>query len=297
MDKKSFQGAFWSIFVVLITDIILIIPMFIDFATYWWMSIFALVLLDGLLIGLVLYGLVRHKKVKDKGKEATTISRKIFNIVSGLLASLFIGAFDPLFSIFCLIALDWAFGMHEVVYAGLKLKMWYTDAFNALGRQTEEYKPYLASFMALLSSTIIMLIESPILFVFRTLYFPMDYKWVVFFIYTTTILIWGIGDTAAFLAGYKYGKHKLFWNRKKSLEGMIGNCGISILISLIFLGWGFILWGGILELSLYLAISFTIGILGGFYESLDLKVDDNLSTPILTGITLTILMNFVLVLF
>ncbi|MBD3228290.1 MAG: hypothetical protein GF329_08875 [Candidatus Lokiarchaeota archaeon] len=294
MDKNTILRAFWSIFVVFITDLILIIPTFLNFTIYWWMSLSAILMLDGLLVGLVLYGMIRHEKVKDKGQEATTFSRKMFNIVSGLLASVFIFLFDPLFSIFCLFALDFAFGMHEVVYAGLKLKMWYTDAFNALGRQSEEFKPYYASFMALISSTFIMLIEAPLLFLFRSLY-AIDYRWVVFYIYTTTVLIWGVGDTAAFLTGSNYGKHKLPWNKDKSLEGLIGNCGVSVLIAFIFLGIGFFRWG-IINLGSFIFVSIIIGILGGIYETLDLYVDDNLSTPILTGITLTILFNFLLAL-
>lgn len=292
MDKESVLSAFWSIFAVAITDLILSIPLFIDLMTYWWMTLSAIIMLDGLLVGLVIYGMFRHEKVKDKGKEATTISRKMFNIISGLLASIFILLYDPLFSIFCLFALDFAFGMHEVVYAGLKTKMWYTDAFNALGRQTEEFKPYYASFMALISSTFIMLIEAPILFVFASLY-AMDYKWVVFYIYTTTVLIWGIGDTAAYIVGSNYGKHKLPWNKDKSLEGLLGNFASSVLIAFILLGIGFLQWN-IITLIPYIAVSIIIGLLGGFYETLDVYVDDNLSTPLLTGITLTVLFNFVL---
>ena len=293
MDKKSFQTAFWSVFVVFITDLILLVPTFLDFTTYWWMSLVAILFLDGLLVGLVLYGMIRFEKVKDKGKEATTLSRKAFNIVSGLLATIFIFLFDPLFSIFCLLGLDWAFGMHEVVYAKLKLKMWYTDAFNALGRQSEEFEPYLASIMALLSSTFIMLIEAPILYIFQSLYKGMLFKWIIFYIYTTTVLIWGIGDTTAFLVGSKFGKHKLPWNKDKSLEGMLGNIVISIIIAFIFIGIGFAYWG-ILSIPYYIICSIIIGICGGFYESLNLGIDDNMSTPILTGITLVLLMNLLL---
>ncbi|MHA1231850.1 MAG: hypothetical protein ACTSRP_21560 [Candidatus Helarchaeota archaeon] len=293
MDKKSFQTAFWSVFVVFITDLILLVPTFLDFTTYWWMSLVAILFLDGLLVGLVLYGMIRFEKVKDKGKEATTLSRKAFNIVSGLLATIFIFLFDPLFSIFCLLGLDWAFGMHEVVYAKLKLKMWYTDAFNALGRQSEEFEPYLASIMALLSSTFIMLIEAPILYIFQSLYKGMLFKWIIFYIYTTTVLIWGIGDTTAFLVGSKFGKHKLPWNKDKSLEGMLGNIAISIIIAFIFIGIGFAYWG-ILSIPYYIICSIIIGICGGFYESLNLGIDDNMSTPILTGITLVLLMNLLL---
>ncbi|MHA1751584.1 MAG: hypothetical protein ACTSYZ_04375 [Candidatus Helarchaeota archaeon] len=294
MDKKSFLQAFWSIFVVAITDIILFIPTFINFYIYWWMSIIAVILLDGLLIFLVLYGQIRHYKIREKGKEATTFSRKMFNIVSGLLATIFIFLFDPLFSIFCLLGLDFAFGMHEVVYAGLKLKMWYTDAFNALGRQSEEFKPYYASFMALISSTIILGIETPLVYIFRAYYTGIQFKWAMFYIYTTTILIWGFGDTTAFLIGSKYGKHKLPWNKEKSYEGLFGNIIVSIIVSLTFLGIGFIIQWQILNIFYYVLISIICGVLGGFYESLKLPVDDNFSTPILAGITLTILMNFFL---
>jgi len=292
--NTKFKVAFWSIFVVFIADLIVIIPSFFDFNTYWWMSLTAVLILDGLLTGLVLYGNLRYEKVKNKGKETTTFSRKMFNIVASLLASVFIFLFDPLFSIFCLITLDWAFGMHEVVYAGLKLKMWYTDAFNALGRQSEEYKPYYASFMALLSSTLVLGVEAPILFFYQNLFLPLTFKWTVFYIYTTSVMIWGIGDTSAFLAGSKYGKHKLPWNKNKSLEGLIANILVSIAVTFVFIGLGFFI-NGIITTSIYITLVIITGTLGAFYESLDLKLDDNLTTPLLTGITLTLLIIFLLI--
>ena len=304
MDKETLITAINSILLVLGNNLIIASSLFINLA-YWSYVLIAILILDSLLIGLVIVGIFRYKKVKDKDKEAVTMSRKIFNIVSGLLATLFIILFDPIFSIFVLISLTFAFGYHELIYAGFKKDLWFTKILNALGRQSEEYSPYYASFMALLSSTIILSIEAPLLLYFKALYLPIDYKWIVMFIYTTTVLIWGIGDTMAFIFGTKYGKHKLPWNKKKSLEGLLVNVGISTLISFVFLGMGFVflnltLFGivmcwSILSVPFYILTSIIGGISGGLFESLELKIDDNLITPLLTGVTLTILLNFLLV--
>ena len=78
-EDKSKMSIFWSIFNIVITNLILIIPIFINPLAYWWMSIVAIIILDALFVGLISYGKMKYEKVKDKGKDVTTFSRKMFN--------------------------------------------------------------------------------------------------------------------------------------------------------------------------------------------------------------------------
>lgn len=76
-----------------------------------------------------------------------------------------------------------------------------------------------------------------------------------------------IGDPLATLFGLRYGKHKLLYNKRKSIEGSLVYFISSSLVGFIFIGF----------------YSFIIGILGALIESVDIKIDDNLLVPFLLG--------------
>ena len=283
-EKRS---VFWTI--VLYVGAMVLVPcvLFIGL-DYVLAVIYALIMLNVLLVGILYIGLQRHEKMKDMDKSATTFSRKMFNIIAGLLFAFFTAIFillgDLIYSLnwiwmgfFILLAVDFAFGIHEFIYAVLKKKTYFTDAFIALGRQSEKFKPYLASIMALFAFTIILGFHT-------LLFFSLPY--VVVIVYVATVCIWGIGDTAAYFAGTRWGKHKLPWNKIKSWEGLIANFIIGLTI-------GLIVFSPILFplISTVWWILFAVigGLSGAFFESVDLRLDDNFVTPVCTGLILGLL--------
>ncbi len=271
---------FWSIFLVAGANILIAIAFFVPFIWFWHV-LGAIGLLDLLLVVFVLLGLKRHKQTRDKGLSATTFSRKMFNIISGLLFAFLVFLFTPFLALFILLGVDFAFGFHEVAYVVFKRKTYFTDAFIALGRQSEPFKPYLASIMALFGFTIALSFQT-ILF---SMYVP-SFEYVVVMVYIATILIWGIGDTAAYFAGTKYGKHKLPYNKKKSWEGFIANLAVGTGLGLIFFS-PFVL--SFVPTLWWVLLSIVGGLSGAFFESVDLHLDDNFVTVTMTGIILGLL--------
>jgi len=288
---KEKYSLFWTFFIIIVANIIIASALFIDI-NYFWLGPgtlgvgLALVVINFLLVFFIIIGQKRHQKVKDKGKSATTFSRKMFNIISGLLFAFFIAVFNPFIAFFILLGVDFAFGFHEVVYVEFKTKMYFTDAFIALGRQSEPFKPYLASIMALFGFSIVLGFQT---FLFQAVVFH-DFPFSLIIIYIATILIWGIGDTAAYFAGTHFGKHKLPYNKKKSWEGFFGNMGVGILIGLILFN-SFILH--FVTPIWWIVLAICGGLAGAFFESVDLHLDDNFVAVTGTGLILGIL--FVLV--
>lgn len=79
------------------------------------------------------------------------------------------------------------------------------------------------------------------------------------------IVILALGDSASTLAGKNFGRHKIFYNREKSWEGSVAGFLAAFL-------------GAATQVSLSLAF---IGALAGMLaESLPLKIDDNVTTPL-----------------
>ena len=279
-EKESYSW-FWTIFIIAVANIIIATYLFIDLAQLWWV-IFALGVLDALLVFFILIGQKRHEKVKDKDITATTFSRKMFNIISGLIFAFFIFIFGPQIALFILFGVDFAFGFHEIVYVRFKTRMYFTNAFIALGRQSKPFKPYLASIMALFGFTIALGFQT---FMFQYFGIPGD-RYSVAMVYIATILIWGIGDTAAYFAGTRLGKHHLPYNKKKTWEGFCGNMGVGIGLGLFFfspliLSFMTPVWW------IVLAISGGVG--GAFFESVNLHLDDNFVSVALTGLLLGLL--------
>lgn len=90
------------------------------------------------------------------------------------------------------------------------------------------------------------------------------------------ILVLALGDSTSTLVGVSYGRHKIFYNQDKSIEGSLagivaGAIGIWILT------------------PFTLFFSIVASFVGMVTESLPIDVDDNLTVPVLTGLTLYIL--------
>lgn len=88
------------------------------------------------------------------------------------------------------------------------------------------------------------------------------------------VAIVSLGDSAASIFGKLFGKTPISFNKGKNLEGSLAGLAFA------FFGAAFFLH------PLYAFIGATIGI---FVESLPLPINDNLSTPLLTGVILTLL--------
>lgn len=77
-----------------------------------------------------------------------------------------------------------------------------------------------------------------------------------------TVCALAFGDGISSLIGKK-GKHKLFYNKNKTIEGVVGFF-VGTLLSIFFVGW--------------IAIPFAF--ITAIFESLPLKIDDNFSVPL-----------------
>ncbi len=275
---------FWTI--VLYVGAMVLVPCVLFISLDYIMAvIYALIMLNVLLVGLLYIGLRRHEELKDKDQSATTFSRKMFNIIAGLLFAFFTAIFIILDSnwywmgFFILLAVDFAFGIHEFIYAVIKKKTYFTDAFIALGRQSEKFKPYLASIMALFAFTIILGLQTLLLQISGI----SNFQFILLIVYVATVCIWGIGDSAAYFAGTRWGEHKLPWNKKKSWEGLIANLAVGTSIGM--LAFSPLLLPAISPVW-WILLALIGGLSGAFFESVDIHLDDNFVTVVFTGLIL-----------
>ncbi len=88
----------------------------------------------------------------------------------------------------------------------------------------------------------------------------------------TSIWTVAFADSAAALIGKQYGKHKLFYNRKKSIEGSMAFFVVALFCAALHFPW-----------PISLAAAFAACII----ESFPIKSMDNLIIPIATGVILT----------
>jgi len=82
-----------------------------------------------------------------------------------------------------------------------------------------------------------------------------------------------IGDPLATIVGVKFGKHRIFYNRKKSVEGSSAYFVAVLAVSYPFIG-------------LY---ALPVALIAAFVESWGIKIDDNLMVPIILSILLFLL--------
>ncbi len=120
----------------------------------------------------------------------------------------------------------------------------------------------------------------PTIYFFSSLLFTLVFfgKGYLFF----GIIALTMGDSAAALAGKYFGRHKLFWNREKSIEGMVGFAVVTFAVTLVFLAI-------FPQLALFAPIKLAIstGVFGSIIESLPV-LDDNFSIPLFTSLALYI---------
>jgi dolichol kinase len=84
----------------------------------------------------------------------------------------------------------------------------------------------------------------------------------------SVILILALGDGFATYIGTIYGRHKLPWNRSKTLEGMVGFAAGAI--------WALV--------AMPIPATILIVVLATIVESLPLKVNDNLVLPVISSL-------------
>ncbi len=90
------------------------------------------------------------------------------------------------------------------------------------------------------------------------------------------IIVLALGDSASTLGGVTLGRHKIPYNKEKSIEGTISGVGAA------FIGLMFLTPFSIL-------VSACAAIIGMIVESLPLGVDDNLTVPIAASFSIWIL--------
>ncbi|MFQ5801103.1 MAG: diacylglycerol/polyprenol kinase family protein [Candidatus Hydrothermarchaeales archaeon] len=90
------------------------------------------------------------------------------------------------------------------------------------------------------------------------------------------IIVLALGDSASTLGGIAFGRHKILYNKEKSLEGSLTG-----LLAAIF--------GLMLLTPFSLAAVATASLAGVIVESLPLGVDDNLTVPLAAGIAIRML--------
>jgi dolichol kinase len=90
------------------------------------------------------------------------------------------------------------------------------------------------------------------------------------------IIVLALGDSASTLGGVAYGRHKIPYNREKSIEGSVSGFGVAFI--------------GLLILAPFsIVISACASLIGMAVESLPLGVDDNLTVPITASFSIWIL--------
>jgi dolichol kinase len=90
------------------------------------------------------------------------------------------------------------------------------------------------------------------------------------------IIVLALGDSASTLGGVAYGRHKIPYNREKSIEGSVSGFGVAFI--------------GLLILTPFsIVISAGASLIGMVVESLPLGVDDNLTVPITASVSIWIL--------
>jgi len=121
-----------------------------------------------------------------------------------------------------------------------------------------------------------------------SIYFLVLIFLVLFFPLPAVIAGWSalsLGDGFATIIGLKYGQKKLPWNNKRSYAG-----SMAFMVSTFFgivLTMSFLIPG--LNFSYILAMALFSGLVGALIESLPLKIDDNLSVPLVVAVLVSLI--------
>jgi dolichol kinase len=85
---------------------------------------------------------------------------------------------------------------------------------------------------------------------------------------SASIIILALGDSFSTLFGKRYGRHKIFYSKEKSVEGTIGGFVPAFIGAGIFVSSQVALVGALVGMAV---------------ESLSLKIDDNITIPVAAG--------------
>ncbi|MGQ9618065.1 MAG: DUF92 domain-containing protein [Candidatus Aminicenantia bacterium] len=93
------------------------------------------------------------------------------------------------------------------------------------------------------------------------------------------------GDGFATLLGVHFGKKKLPWNNEKSWVGLFSSMIFGYLSMIFFIWWVGERYGGVNDYKLFIATAI-VALISSFVETMKIKIDDNLTIPIFSGIFL-----------
>ncbi|MEE8358287.1 MAG: diacylglycerol/polyprenol kinase family protein [Candidatus Hydrothermarchaeales archaeon] len=92
-------------------------------------------------------------------------------------------------------------------------------------------------------------------------------------IVSASIIILALGDSVSTLIGVNFGKHKIPYNKMKSLEGSVAGFVFALLGAQIFVGLPLAMLGAITAM---------------LTESLPINIDDNITIPVLSGLIMSL---------
>ncbi|MHA1268534.1 MAG: hypothetical protein ACTSPY_01985 [Candidatus Helarchaeota archaeon] len=272
----------WSIVIFLsfnlISSIGILLGLILDYFTF-------VIILLGLNIAAILLSFLGIKKEEKQKKEIrpdtkwAILFRKIFNVAGGLTTIVMCWFLGPWLTFFMIFGILVAFCLHEILYVKYKIKTLFTNTILAFGRDSGPDKVFWPSINSLASFSFVIGVSS----IFLNMYFGQNFWWQFFIVATTSILIWGVGDSTAYYVGKKFGKKKLPWNEHKSYAGSFGFFIVGSIIALILLSPEFSILLGVdpplVGAYYWVWISIFTSLIGAFVESLNIKVTDNFTVP------------------
>ncbi len=92
-----------------------------------------------------------------------------------------------------------------------------------------------------------------------------------------SIVVLSLGDSFSTVVGKKFGRHKIPYNSKKSVEGFLAFVVFAFVGSMFFCDF---------------KVALILSIFGAFVESLPIKIDDNIAIPISVAILYNVLVQF-----
>ncbi len=190
--------------------------------------------------------------------------RKYSHLTGGIIMLFFVITSATQLSLICLSILV-AFLLHEFFYVRMNIYSIYTTSLIFVGRldrknppdSTDDPRPFLPTLWLLGSIAVIGL-------------FGRD-------IAVAAIIAFGFGDFVSTIVGERLGKHKLPYNKSKSLEGSIAFFGITFLG--VILAYYFGVWTG----TNFLLTALITASVGSVFESLiptGYWLDDNFVVPV-----------------
>ncbi|MHA1312244.1 MAG: hypothetical protein ACTSQO_15115 [Candidatus Helarchaeota archaeon] len=281
---------FWSIIIFASFNIIVGMGFLFGLIINFYTFLMVLIILNIVAIILSVLGIHKEQKLKKEIRSDTKWAiffRKLFNIAGGLATLGICWFLGPWLTFFVMVALLFAFGLHEILYVKYKIKTLFTNTILAFGRDSGPDEIFWPSINALSSFSFVIGVCS----IFFSAYFGTNFWWQLFIVAAASILIWGVGDSTAYYMGTAFGKKKLPWNENKSYIGSLSFLIVGTIIALIFLSPYIDTFFGIQPLLSgynWIWISASTGLLGAFVESLNIKITDNFTVPAIISLFLAL---------